>query len=175
MLTHDAPPEIDADSDWPARHASTSERWSPGLRSPEKDVVYAPRANLSRVVDGYLARSRGGGSSTVGFGEGRGDDSGVGDGRTGVPAGKFALSDEFEFRFTGGRTTFVLAFETVVFPPEFIYNKAATPIMPKTTSIPRAVRMTASTVFELLFCGTGCSKLCTRVTSEGCQACELPG
>ncbi len=55
--THDSPPEIDADSVCPERQASTTERVSPGFISPEYDVAYAPRANLSRTVDGYDARS----------------------------------------------------------------------------------------------------------------------
>ena len=87
--THEPPPEIDADNDCPARHASTSERLSPGFIWPENDVVYAPRANLSRDVAGYEARSGGGvgvvsgGEVGVGFGvEGVcvavGDDVGVG-------------------------------------------------------------------------------------------------
>lgn len=76
--THEPPPDIVADSDCPARQAKTSDRVSPGFICPENDVVYAPRPNLSRVVDGYDARSG------AGVGVAAGVEVGVGLGVEGV-------------------------------------------------------------------------------------------
>ncbi len=102
--THEPPPVIDADSDCPARHAKTSERLSPGFICPENDVVYAPRANLSRDVLGYEARSGGG------VGVASGVDVGVGLGVEGVcvAVGEdvgdgLTVTSEFDpFMFFGG-------------------------------------------------------------------------
>jgi len=86
--TQEPPPDTDADSVCPERQASTSDRVSPGFISPEYDVAYAPRANLSRTVDGYEARS------------GLGVETGVGD-AVGVDVG-VAVGDGVDVGFTVG-------------------------------------------------------------------------
>ncbi len=113
IVTQEPPPEIDADSDCPARQANTSERLSPGFICPEKDVVYAPRANFSLDVDGYEARSGGD------VGVATGVEAGVGVGVDGV---RVAVGDDVGVGLIVAAIFTPLAFLGTSFPetpPEF--------------------------------------------------------